>query len=132
MATITKARIRKHVEEAKEGRYDKEVADLIAADEKDKKIGENTIELLVPTTETSDRGRYAGQEVDAVAKYVRYFQYSAKKAGRTARIEAQENQGDGTTLLAFYLAPIIERKPRNGGADVPESAKTGTLPLVVS
>lgn len=129
VAEKPKFSIREFEEVAKPGRYDAEVRALVDADRSNGR--HNLIDILVPTREKADRGRYAGQETDAVGKYVRAFQYSAKNAkddqapnGFTARLEGQEDQGDGTTLLSFLLTERIIRKSKDAESelDIPEES----------
>jgi hypothetical protein len=109
---LTTFSIHKREPKQSPGRYDAQVLALIAADEE---TGEqNNIDILVPT----------GEE----AKYKRSFQASARAHGKGARVDSEDVQGDGFTLIAFYLTNPVQRgtnkgdTPSGDDSDVPTAA----------
>jgi hypothetical protein len=99
--------IKQFVPHEKPGLYDDQVNTLIEVD--DATGFQNSIEVLVPAAD--------------VLKHKRYFNASAAKRDKTARIvngEKGQPQGDGGVLLEFVLTPKVHRKTKPADtADTP-------------
>jgi hypothetical protein len=117
--------IGKRTERVIEGKYDEEVTALLEATTTDP---DANLQIVVPTGDAETDEKTGTVSYPEVAKHIRYFQESAKHAaptdkfpkGVTARVDGKpKDQGDGTTLVAFYLTDKIVR-PR--GKDGEEAA----------
>lgn len=97
--------------------YADEVAALIAATNENP---DAAYALLVPAGEKKDGSPAEGQPS------IVQFQKAARAAGYTARVRANEDQGDGNALVTFQLTQL--NKSRRGGdsASVEESVKADT------
>lgn len=111
------------------GQYDDEVAALLSADEdlteEDEAAGIfNSLTIQVPATYKRNKRNEDGEleevEMDAAPRYKRFFQESAKKANRTARVVSEKrNESDNTLRIEFRLVDLVKR-PR-GAKDESEA-----------
>jgi hypothetical protein len=102
----------------REGIYDAYVQALLDA-ESDYPEGEYpSVTIQVPNGEKNAKGEYMER-----AKHIRFFQDSAKRAKRTARLVADtpRDNGDGSSTLKFILRSAIKRTRKPASVDAPET-----------
>jgi hypothetical protein len=114
-----------YIPEVPPGKYDEYVKAMLAADAQIEETdpdgyakGRRKQATIVSDSRTGTRtvkkpdGTETVEEVDLeVEKTIRLFQESARNHDRTGKVVGRRNNGDGTVILHFILAPK-QRRPR--------------------